>query len=46
MKDKTLELIKFPSSLSNDIQIFEHILYNHYTPPKGFSLDFNGDWDI
>ena len=36
--EKTLEYVHFPSSdnLGEDVRIFEHILDQHYTCPKGF----------
>ena len=35
-----------PSGLGDDVRILEHILYNHYSSPKGFILDDNKMWNL
>ena len=35
-----------PSGLGDDVRILEHILYNHYSSPKGFILDDNKIWNL
>lgn len=41
MDEKALEFIWRPNSdtLGNDVQIFTHALYNHYSSPPGFNFD-------
>ena len=41
MNDESLEYIWRPSSrtLGTDVQIFTHILFDHYNQPKGFGFD-------
>ena len=40
MNDKELEFVWRPSeNLGNDVQIFTHTLYAHYSAPHGFDFD-------
>ena len=41
MNDKEMEFIWYPSaeSLGKEINIFTHVLYNHYSSPPNFNFD-------
>ena len=39
MNDKELEYVWRPSQLGNDINIFTHVLFQHYSAPSGFDFD-------
>ena len=39
--EKSLEYVHYPSKSEKEINIFEHILDDHYSCPKGCCLDDN-----
>ena len=41
MNYKELEFIWYPSSLGSDVNIFTHVLYDHYRSPVGFDFESN-----
>ena len=41
LSEKSTEFVWYPSSetLGKDVNIFTHVLFNHYSSPPGFSFD-------
>jgi hypothetical protein len=41
LNEKSTEFIWYPSyeTLGKDVNIFSHVLFNHYSSPPGFSFD-------